>query len=194
MLISSLVLIIIVIIINYDYYYYCYYYCYYYYYYYYYYLLFFPVAWFTSTRLSHLFVTMKSILQFLVKTSEICTQNDKKLRISDVFRKLVQITGALYYASGWISLQTELCQFLVFLVSIPWLWKMNPPWMDVPSAFGWTLKTMSDISVRMKDILDIDIQNECLQLLAVFPGEVSPTWRSHVFTLVLVSLLLDSVF
>ena len=141
-------------------------------------------AWFADTRLSQLFVIMRSSLQLIIQASE---QENNKQQINLTFKKLVQITGALYYVSGWITLPTDLCQFVVFLVSIPWLWKTSAPWMDLPSAFGWSTKAMLKASVVLKNILSSDIVNECLQQLAVFPGEVSPTWRIHVFSLVLVS-------
>ncbi|XP_022800792.1 serine/threonine-protein kinase ATR-like [Stylophora pistillata] len=139
---------------------------------------------FTSLDLGHLFSMFKLSLQFIVQTAELSSQGTSAFNIADSsFRKLVQLCGLLYSISDLIHIPLALCQFFIFLVSIPWLSKCDPPWFDLPHGFGLSLDGMVRVGRSLDPLLGKDSRVGCLQLLAVL--DAAPTWRTQVFLLVL---------
>ncbi|RMX47129.1 hypothetical protein pdam_00018677 [Pocillopora damicornis] len=139
---------------------------------------------FTSLDLSHLFSMFKISLQIIVQTAELSPQDTGKFDILDSsFRKLVQLCGALYSISDVIHIPLALCQFFIFLVSIPWLSKSDPPWVDLPHGFGLSLDGMVRVGRSLDPVIDRDSRVDCLHLMAVL--DAAPTWRMQVLLLVL---------
>ena len=127
----------------------------------------------------------KTSLQIMVQSAEQSPQGTDTFSILDSsFRKLVQIAGALYIISDLIHIPVALCQFLIFLVSIPWLLRCDPPWIDLPHGFGLSLDGMVRVGRSLSPVIDKESRVECLHLLAVL--DTAPTWRTQVFLLVLV--------
>ena len=148
-------------------------------------MLVFISEFFTSLGLSHLFSVLKSSLQILVQIAEQSSRTTDTLTSLDLsFRKLVHITGALYCMSDFIHLPLDLCQFMIFLVSIPWLVRCDPPWIDLPHGFGLTVDGMSRVGRSLGPVIGIESKAVCLHFLAAL--DAAPTWRTQVFLLVLV--------
>lgn len=140
---------------------------------------------FTSLDLSHFFSVLKSSLQILVQTAEQSPRTtDTLCALDSSFRKLAHITGSLYCMSDLIHLPLDLCQFLIFLVSIPWLARCDPPWIDLPHGFGLSVDGMARVGRSLAPVIDIESKAACLHLLAAL--DAAPTWRTQVFVLVLV--------
>lgn len=143
----------------------------------------------TSLDLSHFFSVLKSSLQILVQIAEQTPQATDTLNTLDSsFRKLVQISGSLYCLSDSIQLPLDLCQFLIFLVSIPWLAKCDPPWIDLPRGFGLPVDGMARVGRSLGSVIENESKAECLHLLAAL--DAAPTWRTQVFLLALVRVSL----
>ena len=144
---------------------------------------------FTSLDLSHLVAVLKTSLQIMVEVIEKSPQAIDILNgINSSFQKLVEISGALYCISDLIHIPIDLCQFLIFLVSIPWLSTSDHSWNDLPHKFGLTVDAMTRVGMKMGPVIDKESMDLCLHLLAVFPSDAAPTWRSQVFLLVLVMI------
>lgn len=142
---------------------------------------------FTSLDPSHFFSVLKSSLQILVQIAEQSSRTTETLTALDSsFRKLVQITGALYCMSDVIHLPLDLCQFLIFLVSIPWLARCDPPWIDLPHGFGLSVDSMARVGRSLGPVIDVESKALCLHLLA--SQNAASTWRTQVFLLVLVRI------
>ena len=148
---------------------------------------------FTSLDLGHLFSMFKISLQIIVQTAELSPHDTGKFDILDSsFRKLVQLCGALYSISDVIHIPLALCQFFIFLVSIPWLSKSDPPWVDLPHGFGLSLDGMVRVGRSLDPVIDRDSRVDCLHLMAVL--DAAPTWRMQVLLLVLVRGISFKVF
>jgi len=139
---------------------------------------------FTNLGLSHLFSVLKSSLQVLVQIAEQSSRTTDTLTALDSsFQKLVHTSGALYCMSDFIHLPLDLCQFLIFLVSIPWLARCDPPWIDLPHGFGLSVDGMARVGRSLGPVIDLESKVLCLHLLAAL--DAAPTWRTQVFLLVL---------
>ena len=140
---------------------------------------------FATLDLSHLFSVLKSSLQILVQIVEQSPQaTDTHSTLDSAFRKLIQISGSLYCLSDVIQLPLDLCQFLIFLASTPWLSKCDPPWIDLPRGFGLPIDGMARVGRSLGSVTGNESKAVCLHLLAVL--DAAPTWRTQVFMLVLV--------
>jgi len=109
---------------------------------------------------------------------------DTLTALDSSFQKLVHTSGALYCMSDFIHLPLDLCQFLIFLVSIPWLARCDPPWIDLPHGFGLSVDGMARVGRSLGPVIDLESKVLCLHLLAAL--DAAPTWRTQVFLLVLV--------
>lgn len=128
---------------------------------------------------------LKTSLQIMVQIAEQSPQGTDTRNILDSsFKKLVLISGALYSISDLIHVPLDLCQFLIFLVSIPWLSQCDPPWIDLPRGFGLPIDGMARVGRSLGPVIGKESQAACLHLLAVL--DAAPTWRTQVFLLVLV--------
>jgi len=142
---------------------------------------------FNSLYLNHVIATLKSSLQIMVGLAEESPQATEILKILNLsFYKLVQISGALYCVSDLIQIPMDLCQFLIFLVSIPWLTRGDPPWSDLPHKFGLLVDAMVRVGMSLGPVISKGSKDLCLHLLAAFPSDAAPTWRTQVFLLLLV--------
>lgn len=140
---------------------------------------------FTSLGLSHLFSVLKSSLQILVQIAEQSPRTtDTFTALDSSFQKLVHTTGALYCISDSIHLPLDLCQFIIFLASIPWLARCDPPWIDLPHGFGLSVDSMARVGRSLGPVMGSKSKAVCLHLLAAL--DAAPTWRTQVFLLVLV--------
>lgn len=88
--------------------------------------------------------------------------------------------------SDVIHLPLDLCQFLIFLVSIPWLARCDPPWIDLPHGFGLSVDSMARVGRSLGPVIDVESKALCLHLLA--SQNAASTWRTQVFMLVLVRI------
>lgn len=86
--------------------------------------------------------------------------------------------------SDSIHLPLDLCQFIIFLVSIPWLARCDPPWIDLPHGFGLSVDSMARVGRSLGPVIGTESKAVCLHLLAAL--DAAPTWRTQVFLLVLV--------
>ena len=150
-------------------------------------LLCFIADFFTSMDLGHLFTILKASLQIMVEGMDTPTTRD----IS--FHKLVQISGALYCISDVLQIPMDLGQFLIFLVSIPWLARCDPPWSDLPHKFGLSVDAMVRVGMSLGPVINKESMKVCLHFLAAFSSDAAPTWRTQVFLLVLVMIILFSL-
>ena len=137
-----------------------------------------------SVDLSDLFNILKPSLQILTRIAKDLSHT--QCILNSLFHKLVQISSALYGISDFIQIPLDFCQFLIFLVSIPWLSIFDPPWSDLPNKFGFPVDTMASTGAMLSPVVHTDSKDTCLHLLAAFPSDAAPTWRSQVFLSVLV--------
>lgn len=109
--------------------------------------------------------------------------------LNSLFRKLIQISGTLYFVSDFIPIPLDFWQFFIFLASIPWLSICDPPWCDLPLKFGLPVDVMVRSGATFGAIINAEGKESCLHLLAAFHSDAAPTWRTQVFLLVLVRAL-----
>ena len=153
-------------------------------------VFFFIADFFTSLDLSRLFAVLKNSLQVMLQFVEESTQPlDASKTLNSAYQKLVQVSGALYCMSDLIQIPMDLWQFSIFLVSIPWLSRGDSSWNDLPHKFGLSIDVLARFGPRLGPLITKENMDMCLHLLAVFPSDAAPTWRTQVFLLVLVILL-----
>ncbi|XP_068737355.1 serine/threonine-protein kinase ATR-like isoform X2 [Montipora capricornis] len=136
-----------------------------------------------SVDLNDLFNILKPSLQILTRIAKDLSHT--QCILNSLFHKLVQISGALYVISDFIQIPLDFYQFLIFLVSIPWLSIFDPPWSDLPNKFGFPVDAMASTGAMLSPVVHTDSKDTCLHLLAAFPSDSAPTWRSQVFLSVL---------
>ena len=127
------------------------------------------------------------MLQFVEESTQ---PLDASKTLSSAYQKLVQVSGALYCMSDLIQIPMDLWQFSIFVVSIPWLSRGDSSWNDLPHKFGLSVDALARFGLRLGPLITKENMDMCLHLLAVFPSDAAPTWRTQVFLLVLVIHLL----
>lgn len=156
---------------------------------------FFIADFFTSLDLSRVFAVLKKSLQVMVQFVEESTQPlDASKTLNSAYQKLVQVSGALYCMSDVIQIPMDLWQFSMFLVSIPWLSRGDSSWNDLPQKFGLSVDALGRFGLRLGPLITKENVDLCLHLLAVFPSDAAPTWRTQVFLLVLVIHIPTNIF
>ena len=96
--------------------------------------------------------------------------------------------------SDLIQIPMDLWQFSMFLVSIPWLTRGDSSWNDLPHKFGLSVDALARFGLRLGPLITKENMDMCLHLLAVFPSDAAPTWRTQVFLLVLVMHIRTNTF
>ena len=148
---------------------------------------FFMADFFTSLDLSRVFAVLKKSLQVMLQFVEESTQPlDASKTLNSAYQKLVQVSGALYCMSDLIQIPMDLWQFSIFVVSIPWLSRGDSSRNDLPHKFGLSVDVLARFGPRLGPLITKENMDMCLHLLAVFPSDAAPTWRTQVFLLVLV--------
>lgn len=156
---------------------------------------FFIADFFTSLDLSRVFAVLKKSLQVMLQFVEESTQPlDASKTLNSAYQKLVQVSGALYCMSDLIQIPMDLWQFSIFLVSIPWLSRGDSSWNDLPHKFGLSVDVLARFGPRLGPLITRENMDMCLHLLAVFPSDAAPTWRTQVFLLVLVIHIRTNTF
>lgn len=156
---------------------------------------FFIADFFTSLDLSRVFAVLKKSLQVMLQFVEESTQPlDASKTLNSAYQKLVQVSGALYCMSDLIQIPMDLWQFSIFLVSIPWLSRGDSSWNDLPHKFGLSVDVLARFGPRLGPLITKENMDICLHLLAVFPSDAAPTWRTQVFLLVLVIHIRTNTF
>ena len=156
---------------------------------------FFIADFFTSLDLSRVFAVFKKSLQVMLQFVEESTQPlDASKTLNSAYQKLVQVSGALYCMSDLIQIPMDLWQFSIFLVSIPWLSRGDSSWNDLPHKFGLSVDVLARFGPRLGPLITKENMDMCLHLLAVFPSDAAPTWRTQVFLLVLVIHIRTNTF
>lgn len=123
------------------------------------------------------------MLQFVEESTQ---PLDASKTLNSAYQKLVQVSGALYCMSDLIQIPMDLWQFSIFVVSIPWLSRGVSSWNDLPHKFGLSVDVLARFGPRLGPLITKENMDMCLHLLAVFPSDAAPTWRTQVFLLVLV--------
>ena len=139
--------------------------------------------------LSSLLNIVKSSLQVMAGIVNNSPQDTETLKtVNLLFHKVVQISGTIHCTLGLIEIPVDVSQFLIFFVSIPWLAQFDPPWNDLPQKFGHSVDAIVRMGVVLSPLVSKENNNACLHLLAAFPSDAAPTWRTQVFLSVLVSI------
>lgn len=142
--------------------------------------------------LSSLLNIVKSSLQVMAGIAKNSPQDTETLKtVNLLFHKVIQISGAIYCSSGFIEVPADFSQFLIFFVSIPWLAQFDPPWNDLPQKFGRLVDAIVRMGVVLSPLISKENKGACLHLLAAFPSDAAPTWRTQVFLSVLVSIFFN---
>lgn len=142
---------------------------------------------FVSMDWKNLCDTLKSSVQIMVGIAKEVTKNTETLNtINSFFHRVVQISGALYCISDIIEIPVDLLQLLIVLISIPWLAQCDPPWSDLPHKFSLSVDAMVTLGSSLGPVINRRSKDVCLHLLAAFPSDTAPTWRTQVFLLALV--------
>lgn len=131
------------------------------------------------------------MLQFVEESTQ---PLDASKTLNSAYQKLVQVSGALYCMSDLIQIPMDLWQFSIFLVSIPWLSRGDSSWNDLPHKFGLSVDVLARFGPRLGPLITKENMDMCLHLLAVFPSDAAPTWRTQVFLLVLVIHIRTNTF
>ena len=140
---------------------------------------------------NNLFNILKSSLQIMVGIAKEVPRSTETLNtINSFFHKVVQISGALYCISDIIEIPVDSLQLLIVLISIPWLARCDPPWSDLPHKFSLSVDAMVALGSSLGPVVNRRSKDVCLHLLAAFPSDTAPTWRTQVFLLALVFVLI----
>ena len=143
---------------------------------------------FAALELANFLSVLKASLQVLVQTAEQSPQAAETHQLVRVaFKKLMHMSGALHCISDATELSCNLFQLMLFLASIPWLSRENLAWADLPRGFGLPADGMKRVGRALGSLMDTECTSTCLHLLAVFPSDAAPTWRSQIFISLMVS-------
>ena len=146
---------------------------------------------FISVDWNNLFNILKSSLQIMVGIAKEVPKSTETLNtINSFFHRVVQISGALYCISDIIEIPVDSLQLLIVLISIPWLARCDPPWSDLPHKFSLSVDAMVALGSSLGPVVNRRSKDVCLHLLAAFPSDTAPTWRTQVFLLALVFVLI----
>ena len=140
---------------------------------------------------NNLFNILKSSLQIMVGIAKEVPKSTETLNtINSFFHRVVQISGALYCISDIIEIPVDSLQLLIVLISIPWLARCDPPWSDLPHKFSLSVDAMVALGSSLGPVVNRRSKDVCLHLLAAFPSDTASTWRTQVFLLALVFVLI----
>ncbi|XP_063432068.1 serine/threonine-protein kinase ATR-like [Mytilus trossulus] len=75
------------------------------------------------------------------------------------------------------DLVTEMLQNFLWILSLPWL-PNDPSWYDLKPDHA---KEIANVARNLSDKIELSVKCRLLEGLALFPKDMSPKWRVHVF-------------